>query len=60
MDQQEFNAKYNQAFNNTMKYTSNQAGSKIYLDEMVKLSEEYPEWTEELENNAWQGTFNMQ
>ena len=52
MDQQEFNAKYNQAFNNTMKYTSNQAGSKIYLDEMVKLSEEYPEWTEELENNA--------
>ena len=48
---EEFEKEYRTAFENSMKYSPDQAGSTHYTEKMAELAEAYPEWAEKAENN---------
>ena len=52
MDYEQFKIKYRKAFKNMMKYTPEQAGAKIYADELAELAEEHPEFEDALEQEC--------
>lgn len=45
----EFKIAYTKAFENSMKYSLGQVGSKHYIEKMADLAEAYPEFEAELE-----------
>jgi len=52
MNYTEFKAAYTLAFNNMMKYTPDQVGSSKYAEELAILSDDYPDYELQLENEV--------
>ena len=46
---EQFKKEYEKLFNESMKYSPNQAGSKIFTERMADLADEYPEYEERLD-----------
>jgi hypothetical protein len=46
----EFRREYLDAFKRMMSYSSDQVGSRFYMDIMVSLAEAYPDFAEQVEN----------
>lgn len=49
---EEFKAAYTATFRRMMSYTSDQIGSQTYAEEMAKLSDAYPEWADQVEQEV--------
>ena len=52
MTYNEFKAAYIKAFNAMCKYTPDQVGMAYFADKMADLADEYPDWTEMVENEV--------
>ena len=50
MSYEEFKAEYIKTFNLMMRYAPNQVGSSVYAEAMAKLSDEYPDFADAVEN----------
>ena len=46
---EEFAALYRATFAKMMSYSPKEVGSAIYVEKLARLSDEYPEWAEQVE-----------
>jgi hypothetical protein len=48
---EDFKQEYMRAFDSLLKYSGDQAGSRVYSDQMAGMSDVHPDWVDEIETN---------
>ena len=52
MNFEEFKAEYIHLFKEMMKYSPDEVGSLVFEERMAELADAYPEWAEQVEEEA--------